>query len=235
MVWTYLAESADCLLPSKGGSNLSPIVKSTPIVKQCFYHAWERVKSPMPQYGTISNRLILMDSETMWTSSMEDSPVRISVLQEMEKAWRGSEASYFSRLFGFPKKSSPNSYSWKTSPPSLLEGVFESLKKLPAWGMIHDGVLYPLKKVAMPFMKEKGGSYWPTPRASDSKRQDSPSDRKRNSPSLTTRVNMELGTKNQKINLKWMEWLMGYPIGWTELKPLETQSCHPKLEKLLKF
>jgi DNA (cytosine-5)-methyltransferase 1 len=26
-----------------------------------------------------------------------------------------------------------------------------------------------------------------------------------------------------KLNPTWVEWLMGYPLGWTELKDLETQ------------
>ena len=28
------------------------------------------------------------------------------------------------------------------------------------------------------------------------------------------------------MNPNWIEWLMGFPIGWTELDPLETQQCH---------
>ena len=26
-----------------------------------------------------------------------------------------------------------------------------------------------------------------------------------------------------RLNPEWVEWLMGYPIGWTELNVLETQ------------
>ena len=28
------------------------------------------------------------------------------------------------------------------------------------------------------------------------------------------------------LNPTWVEWLMGWPIGWTDLKPLETGRCH---------
>ena len=28
-----------------------------------------------------------------------------------------------------------------------------------------------------------------------------------------------------KLNPNWVEWLMGWPIGWTDLKPLETDKC----------
>ena len=29
-----------------------------------------------------------------------------------------------------------------------------------------------------------------------------------------------------KLNPNWTEWLMGWPIEWTDLKPLETDKCH---------
>jgi hypothetical protein len=29
-------------------------------------------------------------------------------------------------------------------------------------------------------------------------------------------------TVGGKLNPMWVEWLMGWPLGWTDLKPLET-------------
>jgi hypothetical protein len=29
-----------------------------------------------------------------------------------------------------------------------------------------------------------------------------------------------------KLNPMWVEWLMGWPLGWTDLKPLETDKFH---------
>src|SRR5690606_24677965 len=28
------------------------------------------------------------------------------------------------------------------------------------------------------------------------------------------------------LNPTWVEWLMGWPLGWTDLKPLETDKSH---------
>jgi DNA (cytosine-5)-methyltransferase 1 len=28
------------------------------------------------------------------------------------------------------------------------------------------------------------------------------------------------------LNPTWVEWLMGWPLGWTDLEPLETAKCH---------
>lgn len=35
-----------------------------------------------------------------------------------------------------------------------------------------------------------------------------------------------------KLNPRWVEWLMGWPIGWTSLEPLETDRFHQWLQKL---
>ncbi len=37
-----------------------------------------------------------------------------------------------------------------------------------------------------------------------------------------------------QLNPNWVEWLMGWPLGWTDLKPLGTDKCHcapPKLSE----
>jgi DNA (cytosine-5)-methyltransferase 1 len=65
---------------------------------------------------------------------------------------------------------------------------------------------------------------WPTPVARDYK--DSGSQEalirardKRDSPGLALLVGAEGGGQ---LNPTWVEWLMGWPLGWTDLKPLET-------------
>ena len=53
---------------------------------------------------------------------------------------------------------------------------------------------------------------WPTPKAS--LRGDCPSERNRRSPDLSAAV-QENG--NGQLNPYWVEWLMGFPPGWTEI------------------
>jgi DNA (cytosine-5)-methyltransferase 1 len=55
---------------------------------------------------------------------------------------------------------------------------------------------------------------WPTPTAHNAKETNAPSEAKRNEPTLASRVG---GT----LNPTWVEWLMGWPLEWTDLKPLE--------------
>jgi len=57
---------------------------------------------------------------------------------------------------------------------------------------------------------------WPTPRANDAeKRGKSPAELARNSETLATQAGGQL-------NPTWVEWLMGWPIGWTDCAALET-------------
>ena len=56
---------------------------------------------------------------------------------------------------------------------------------------------------------------WPTPTVQDSKNNGAPSQMVRN----TKPLNAEVGGA---LNPMWVEWLMGWPLGWTDLKPLVT-------------
>ena len=72
---------------------------------------------------------------------------------------------------------------------------------------------------------------WPTPAAHEGRlgyqRRDT--GKKGTQKSLTTKViDKEGGRKKTtgQLNPTWVEWLMGYPIGWTDLNVSETASSH---------
>ena len=97
---------------------------------------------------------------------------------------------------------------------------------------------------------------WPTPTAHMSKETNAPSEHNRNTPTLTAQVNWptprscsamsatltdkgkrfpnletvmahsDKTTIGGKLNPMWVEWLMGWPLGWTDLKPLATDKSH---------
>ena len=70
---------------------------------------------------------------------------------------------------------------------------------------------------------------WPTPNASDNRDRGNLSD-----PAIQRRIAMgkqvglTMAVKEKKgggtLNPTWVEWLMGYPTGWTDLSPSETAS-----------
>jgi len=97
---------------------------------------------------------------------------------------------------------------------------------------------------------------WPTPTAHMSKETNAPSEHNRNTPTLTAQANWptprscsamaatltnkgkrfpnletvmahsDKTTIGGKLNPTWVEWLMGWPLGWTDLKPLATDKSH---------
>jgi hypothetical protein len=147
--------------------------------------------------------------------------------------WQGSLA-----------KLDPDTLLWRTAQCSLLEDLELSLQTFPKWGLMQNGALYPLPTLVQTIsVKESGlepnnetffhtpnttgmdgGSNsrnalkkrleWPTPTSHNAKETNAPSESLRNEPTLASRV-------GGKLNPTWVEWLMGWPLGWTDLKPLE--------------
>jgi DNA (cytosine-5)-methyltransferase 1 len=70
---------------------------------------------------------------------------------------------------------------------------------------------------------------WGTPKAQDSRH------------ALMDRGKGNLGEQvsglhnGGKLNPTWVEWLMGWPLGWTDLKPLEMDKCHFVPQQLGEF
>jgi len=60
---------------------------------------------------------------------------------------------------------------------------------------------------------EAAVKFWPTPTAHNAKEGAYPAEFTRNIPTLSAQAG---GT----LNPTWVEWLMGWPLGWTDLKPL---------------
>jgi hypothetical protein len=56
-------------------------------------------------------------------------------------------------------------------------------------------------------------------KAHNAKETNAPSESKRNTPTLGAQA-------GGSLNPTWVEWLMGWPLGWTDLKPLVTDKSH---------
>lgn len=162
MVWIYLAESGESHLPYTNGSSQLPTVKSTNTARQFFCQECLTGNCQEHLFGTTLCHLMDTNSMDILISYTVASLAKTSVAQDLEKAWKESEADYFLRSCAWPKKSSPRTYSLKTCQQSQAEGGFKSLEKLPKWGMIVDGVLYPLQALER-YTVENDGSCWLTP------------------------------------------------------------------------
>lgn len=274
MAWTFLAASADSPLLWRHGSDQSPIVRSIATAKPYFSAAWHEESWPSPLFGMTSvpsGPAISLPS----TSSMAVFPARTSALRAMARGWAASAAVFFSRSCGWPTKSSPHSYSWRTSQRSAHEGCAWSLKSWPRAATMRAGIVCPLttweRRIgesgggaslptpsASSYGSNKGGAagrmgkarpsletmprqaLWPTPKASDGQKGGPNSVHGNGSLSLPAAVRQwatptsrdwKSGSHGAQGNSRplseqiggslspmWVEWLMGYPIGWTALE-----------------
>lgn len=106
---------------------------------------------------------------------------------------------------------------WPT--PTAAEG-----SKIPAtanYGQIGLNNHPRIRGVVMRPKQTKSGKF-PTPTAHNSKEGGFPAEFTRNTPSLNAVALGGTQTPQMPLNPVWVEWLMGWPLGWTDLKPLET-------------
>lgn len=103
---------------------------------------------------------------------------------------------------------------WLKTPITCEPKVLDEFSKTwPVSGMMLRGECYPLKTVE-PITNENECGLLPTPTSHNAKEGGYPAEGTRNTPTL----GWVLGGK---INPQFTEWMMGWPIGWTDLKPLE--------------
>jgi len=72
--------------------------------------------------------------------------------------------------------------------------------------------------------KKKRDKYWPTPQASDNRdrgNMSNPSIQRRVAIGKQIMLSQSVDPISGQLNPTWVEWLMGWPLGWTDLKPLE--------------
>ena len=152
--------------------------------------------------------------------------------------WRASLAKY-----------DPDSCLWKTAQLSLLADSDEFSETWPKWGMTRNGECWE-RMTLVPRIEESGSGSWPTPVATLWKNGKSgkgfsmnlneavkkwPTPRSCSAmaatltnkgerfPNLeTVMANRDSSTVGGRLNPTWVEWLMGWPQGWTDLKPLAT-------------
>jgi hypothetical protein len=110
--------------------------------------------------------------------------------------------------------------SWRTPQCSLLEDLDVFSETWPRWGMMRDGECWERTIPELP-TNEIGFGLWPTPTCHNSKEAGYPSEFTRNTPTLTSQAHGGKPIQLMSLNPIWVEWLMGWPIGWTDLKLLE--------------
>lgn len=203
-------------------------------------------------------RYLEANESTLFSEAFRNDHVKISALLELERAWEESEVAFSSKLSGSSKKYDQLSSFLKTSLQSGQEDLIVFASSWPRAGMISGGQLSVPQALELR-TSERGGSCWPTPTicgnyqnkgnmiglATAVKSWATPCARDwkdtgsyekllqrkdRHSDSLPVQVMRSQGTGGQ-LSPQWVDWLMGYRIGYTELSALETALFRSKSGK----
>lgn len=184
------------------------------------------------------------------TSSRVDFPARTSVPPEGAPELKANDPDYGERWQELSVRYDRDTRSWKTHRCLWEEDLLWSSVTLPRWGMMRAGVLFQHPTRERP-IDGTGFGFWPTPKASPSgpdyaraNRDGSGGDdlatavAKWPTPtrSMVSMADMEQARTagndprrpsysdagTGQLNPVFVEWLMGWPIGWTDLKSLAT-------------
>ena len=193
-------------------------------------------------FGTTCRRLTEGRGEALLTWCQADFRARTSRLPVQARAstalGQGCGARWPASWVRFDRGSS----SWRTRQLSLLEGSTKCSATWPRWGTMRSGECWARGTLApttsgtasglLPTPTTQGNDLcpsmqkWPrhrnlaramllTPTAHNAKETGAPSEYRRNAPTLGSIAG---GT----LNPEWIEWRMGWPIGWTDCAALET-------------
>lgn len=224
MAFLYLAEAEHSISHSMSGSEPSPTVKTTDTLKPSCCRECGTVSFILPQSGMTCELCGATRWATGSTSFVGDSPARTLALQEMERAWRETEADLSLIYCVSSVRRDHNSSSWKTSQRSLIEDMETFSGPWQTWGTMQDGHVFQQARLE-PFILENDGTYLPTPTACDygknvGRKSDSltPSGPDRWSLTVRARRGELTGHPKGALNPEWIEQAMGCPIGWTVIE-----------------
>lgn len=161
------------------------------------------------------------------TSSAVDSPAKTSAALASGQAWTeltqacGSRCSESLAKFGL-RMSLP-----KIHQTCALEAWVQSSVGLPRWGMMQRGVCWALGKSVHRIQENACGSRptWPTPKACMGAKGWTLRlawDPRRTSLQVHNTIASERAQFGNYPRSTLIEWLMGWPVGWTALEPLAT-------------
>jgi hypothetical protein len=158
----------------------------------------------------------LKDIELM--SFVAGSPAKTSASQERVQELKALARDYGASTPELLAKYDPATSSWRTSQLCLDGGLTEFSETWPRSGLMRNGIAYQLPPLVR-LTDETGSGSWPTPVSRMWKDCGSPAEYRRNEVPLAAQV-------GGSLNPTWVEWLMGFPLGWTDCGASATQSSH---------
>ena len=242
MSYTFLLESgeessAECF------SDIPAYVlsKSSRSVEKSSCNASATESSQNSQSGTMCELSTANRGAEKSIAFAEVSPAKTSRRQAKARASTEREAGYGQSSPVLLAKYDRDTRLWKTLQCSFLGDSEECLETFPKSGIMRGGVLWELTKWAHPTVASESG-FWriPTPLASDgSKPQANSKVQHLRKSKFGERVSSVpywiLKNYNMRCTPKMTEWLMGYPISWTDSAPLAMDKFRSWRQQLLTF
>ena len=181
--------------------------------------------SRLSRFGMTFKPLTADRGEELLMSFREAFPARTSQSLGGGLESKASEAGCGERWRGSFVKYDPDSSLWRTHQCSLLGDLEPFSETWPSWGLMRDGECWE-QQISVRRIRETGSGLWPTPVKSDSAARRPSKGWKGDSdlPSVvwTRTGGLENPSKPPaRLNPEWVAWLMGWPRGWTSLRPLE--------------
>jgi len=174
--------------------------------------------SRLSRFGMTYKPLSDIPGEELSMSSVVAFHVRTLVPQEKAQELMENDQECGEKWLASFVKYDPDSSSWKTHQCSLLGDLDEFLETWPQWGLMRNGECWEQQMLEQS-IKETESGLWPTPTTPSGGGNCGGSGAYKNALKNGTHI-------PHSINPNLYEWLMGWPQGWTDLKPLEMDKSH---------
>jgi hypothetical protein len=180
--------------------------------------------SRLSRFGMTYKPLTANLGEELLTLYLEDFHAKTSAQQEKAQELTENEAECGQKWLASFVKYDPDSSSWKTHQCSLLGDLELFLETWPRWGSMRNGECWEQQMLEQNTNETEFG-LWPTPTTPSGGGNFGGSGAYKNAIKNGTHI-------PHSINPNLYEWLMGWPQGWTDLKPLEMDKFHCAQQQL---
>lgn len=228
MSWLFSRALAEAFSPPSCAAELSSAPLSVMPTQHKFWRNDKTMEfSDLPQFGLTCAVSTDAHGEALLTRFREASRVRTFRPPAPGLESSAAAPACGSRWYESSTKYSPKKSTWKTYLSLWEEDLPWSSVTLPNWGMTLTGVLWEPDTSArrMPVIAPGWlGESFPTPSVAMTKGSSKKAlIRKDGRSRLRNRLDywVERDGERGRLNPIFVEWVMGWPSGWTDLQPLE--------------
>ena len=181
--------------------------------------------SKLSRYGMTYKPLTESRGEELLTSYLAGFHAKTSAQRVRAQGLMESAAGCGKKWHASFARYDPDSCSWKTAQCSLLGDSEEFLETWPQWGLMRDGECWEQTPLDLLITEPEFG-WLPTPVVSDSSGAGRDGPRKGTHSISNWKDYLSKHYRMAYPPVNATEYMMGWPLGWTDLKPLEMDRSH---------